>query len=106
MPKQQPGNRKQQRYEPLAVLAYIADYAQHSPRRSPSERRIQKDLGISAPSVVHEILGRLEQAGLLIITRYGRGQLSDLTLTEAGQTAAQMWQEAQAADNDTSADQD
>lgn len=106
MPKQQPENSKQQRYEPLDVLAYIADYTQRSPRRSPSERRIQQDLGISAPSVVHVILVRLEQAGLLIITRYGRGQLSDLTLTEAGKTAAQMWREAQAAGNDTSAAQE
>src|SRR5688500_13057422 len=100
MPKQQPGNSKQQRYEPLEVLAYIEEYAQRNPRRSPSERRIQKDLGISAPSVVHTILVRLEHAGLLIITRYGRGHLSDLTLTEAGQTAAQIWQEGQATDDD------
>lgn len=93
MPEKQPGNRAQQRYEPLDVLAYIAAYRQRHPHRSPSERRIQKDLDISAPSVVHAILLRLERAGLLTITRYGRGQLSDLTLTEAGQMAAQVWQE-------------
>jgi Mn-dependent DtxR family transcriptional regulator len=93
MPKKQPGKRTQQHYEPLDVLAYIAAYRQRHPHRSPSERRIQKDLNMSAPSVVHAILLRLERAGLLTITRYGRGQLSDLTLTEAGHTAAQVWQE-------------
>lgn len=96
--------KQQRRYEPLEVLAYIADYAQRNPRRSPSERRIQKDLGISAPSVVHLILRRLEQAGLLIITRYGRGHLSDLTLTDAGRTAAQMWREAQAAGDESTSE--
>jgi Mn-dependent DtxR family transcriptional regulator len=106
MSEQGPEESKQRHYEPLEVLAYIADYEQRNPRRSPSERRIQKDLGISAPSVVHHILGRLERAGLLTITRYGRGHLSDLTLTEAGRIAAQMWQEGQAADNDTSAAQE
>ncbi len=95
MSKQQPGKRQQRRYEPLEVLAYIGTYKKCNPLRSPSERRIQKDLGISASSVVHAILRRLERAGLLTITRYGRGHLSDLTLTDAGQVAAQMWQAGQ-----------
>lgn len=95
MPTKRPDVHTQRRYEPLALLAYISAYQQRHPHRSPSERRIQKDLAISAPSVVHGILRRLERAGLLIITRYGRGQLSDLKLTEAGRVAAQFWQEEQ-----------
>jgi Mn-dependent DtxR family transcriptional regulator len=84
---------KQRRYEPLDVLVYIVAFQQRHPGRSPSQRRIQRDLNISVPSVVHLILHRLERDGLLTITRYGRGQLSDLTLTEAGRSAAQHWQE-------------
>jgi Mn-dependent DtxR family transcriptional regulator len=93
MPKKQPKERKQRRYEPIAVLAYLTAHEQRSPRRSPSERRIQQDLGIKTPSAVHLILRRLERAGLLTITRYGRGQLSDLVLTETGRSTAQRWQE-------------
>jgi DNA-binding PadR family transcriptional regulator len=56
---------------------------------------------------VHVILRRLERAGLLIITRYGRGQLSDLILTEAGHNAAQLWQEEHGSHNgSTSAEQE
>ena len=74
---------RSQRYDPLAVLAYIARYQQtHS--RSPSQRRLQRDLGISAPSVVHTIVHRLQREGLLVITIYRRGLSGDLTLTEAG----------------------
>ena len=106
MPKKQPGERKQRRYEPLDVLAYLAAHEQRNPRRSPSERRIQKDLGIKTPSAVHLILRRLERKGLLTITRYGRGHLSDLALTEAGWVAAQARQAGQGTDKDTSADQE
>ncbi len=106
MTKKSSQPRRQRRYEPLEVLAYIATYQQHNPRRSPSERRIQKDLGISAPSVVHMILRRLERAGLLSITRYGRGHLSDLILTEAGQRVAHRWQEGQGTDDNTGAEQE
>lgn len=95
MPEKQPDEHTQRHYEPLALLAYINAYQQRHPHRSPSERRVQKDLAISAPSVVHGILRRLERAGLLTITRYGRGQLSDLKLTEAGQVALKLWQEEQ-----------
>jgi Mn-dependent DtxR family transcriptional regulator len=95
MPNKEPGKRKQRRYDPLEVLAYLAAHEQRSPRRSPSERRIQQDLGIRTPSAVHLILRRLEREGLLTITRYGRGHLSDLTLTDAGRAAAQTWQAAQ-----------
>lgn len=82
-------------YEPLAVLAYIAQYQQEHEGRSPSQRRIQRALAISAPSVVHAILHRLEQSRLLTITVYERGHPAHLSLTEAGQLAAQMWQEGQ-----------
>jgi DNA-binding FadR family transcriptional regulator len=99
MPKKQLDEHTQRRYEPLALLAYISAYQRCHPHRSPSERRIQKDLAISAPSVVHAILRRLERTGLLTITRYGRGQLSDLRLTDAGQVATQLWQEEQASPN-------
>lgn len=44
------------RYDPLAVLAYIATYQQQHHQRSPSQRRIQAALDISAPSVVHGIV--------------------------------------------------
>ena len=68
-----PGNRSdnnrettsQHRYDPLAVLSYITAYQQIHPHRSPSQRRIQAALGISAPSVVHGILWRLQRAELL-----------------------------------------
>jgi DNA-binding PadR family transcriptional regulator len=45
---------------------------------------------------VHRLLHRLQREGLLTITAYGRGQLSDLTLTEAGRNAAQRWQHSSA----------
>ena len=92
MSKQRPERRSFRRYDPLAVLAYIASYQQAHSQRSPSQRRIQADLGISAPSVVHMIVQRLERAALLTITRHGRGNRVDLTLTEAGQHAVQRWQ--------------
>jgi DNA-binding PadR family transcriptional regulator len=101
MPKKQPGERKQRRYEPLEVLAYLAAHEQHNPRRSPSERRIQQDLGIAVPSTVHLILRRLEREGLLTITRYGQGHLSDLTLTNAGRTAVQQWQAGRDTNNES-----
>lgn len=99
MPNKQPGARKQRRYDALEVLAYLAAHEQRGLRRSPSERQIQKDLGIKTPSAVHLILRRLEREGLLTITRYGRGHLSDLALTDAGRAAAQRWQEVQCTDN-------
>lgn len=90
--KNRPQRPRQRRYEPLAVLTYIMTYQQTRPHRSPSERRIQAALDISAPSLVHGIIQRLERDGLLTITRYGRGHTVDLTLTEAGQEAVQRWQ--------------
>ena len=93
MTRKQPTLR---RYDSLAVLAYIATYQQTRPNRSPSQRRIQAALGISAPSVVHGIVQRLQRAGLLTITHYGRGHPVDLTLTETGQAAVEQWQADQA----------
>lgn len=95
MPKKRGMNQVQHRYEPLDILAFIATYRERNQGWSPSERQIQKALRISVPSVVHHILQRLEQAGLLTIVRYGRGHRSQLIPTEAGQTAAQLWQEGQ-----------
>jgi len=93
MPRKQSGKKTQQQYEPLDVLAFIVSYREQHGGWSPSERQIQKALGISAPSVVHVILRRLEGAELLTITRYGRGHQSHLIPTEAGRTAALLWQE-------------
>jgi Mn-dependent DtxR family transcriptional regulator len=83
--------RKHRRYDPLAVLAYIAAYQQTHNQRSPSERRIQAALDVSAPSVVHAIIQHLVQDALIVVTRYGRGSGVDLTLTEAGQAAVEHW---------------
>lgn len=105
MPRKRPNHPRQRRYEPLSVLAYIARYQQQNGGRSPAQRRIQRDLTISAPSVVHNILHRLARSGLLTIKNNGRGHPADLTLTEAGQRAAAMWQEDET-DNDPAADQE
>lgn len=80
------------RYDPLLVLSYIAGYKQQRYQRSPSQRQIQTGLGISAPSVVHNLLHRLQRADLLTITTYGHGRAADLTLTAAGERALQRWQ--------------
>lgn len=95
MSGQNSSSRRHRRYHPLAVLAAIAAYQQLH-HRSPSERRIQADLGISAPSVVHNLLRRLRQDGLLTTTSYGRGHRAEHALTSAGQTAVGQWQTAQA----------
>lgn len=91
--------RRQRRYDPLAVLSYIARYQRQHAQRSPSQRRIRADLRISAPSVVHTIVHRLEREGLLTIVIHGHGLRADLTLTEAGQAAAQDWQRQQRNDS-------
>jgi SOS-response transcriptional repressor LexA len=93
MPKKRLEKQTQRQYEPLDVLAFIVSYREQHGGWSPSERQIQKALGISVPSVVHGILRRLEGAELLTITRYGRGHQSQLIPTEAGRTAALLWQE-------------
>ena len=97
MPGHYPRQRSSQRYDPHAVLAYIVQYQQTHNQRSPSERRIQADLKVSAPSVVHNLLYRLQERGLLTITTYGRGHTSDLLLTEAGHAAVARWQREQRA---------
>jgi Mn-dependent DtxR family transcriptional regulator len=86
-----PQRRRQRRYDPLAVLDAIDTYQRSHNRRSPSQRWLQSDLTISAPSVVHMILHRLQNADLLRITTYGRGLSADLTLTEAGQDVLRNW---------------
>lgn len=101
MPRQR-NEPRQRRYDPLQVLAYIANYRQQHGGRSPSQRQIQRDLHVSAPSVVHNMLHRLANRGLLTITTYGRGLPADLSLTEAGQNAVQAWQRGEAANKDTS----
>lgn len=92
MSRRRPERRAFRRYEPLAVLTYIATYQQQHGGLTPSERRIQRALDISAPSVVHMIVQRLERAGLLTITRYGRGFGVAYTLTDRGTEAVQQWQ--------------
>lgn len=95
-----PGHRHWHRYDPLAVLACIARYQRQHAGRSPSQRRIRTELQISAPSIVHNLLHWLTQRGLLTITSYGHSTCADLTLTEAGNTAAQMWQQSKDAGSD------
>lgn len=98
MPRRRQNQPRQRRYEPLMVLAYVLGYQRQYPGQSPAQRRIQRDLDISAPSVVHGILHRLERAGLLVIKVPEPGQRAELTLTEAGEQAARMWLEEQADD--------
>lgn len=84
---------RHRRYDPLLVLSYIASYKrQQRHQRSPSQRQIQAGLGMSAPSVVHNMLHKLQRADLLTITTYGHGRAADLTLTAAGELAVQRWQ--------------
>lgn len=104
MSNQQANRPRYRRYHPLMVLSYIVRYQQQHDDSFPSERRIQRDLDISAPSVVHNILHRLEDGDLLRITTYGRGHSATLTVTETGHIAAQRWQQQQAAASDTSAE--
>lgn len=107
MPNKQLGKQTQRRYEPLDVLAFIVTYREQHGGWSPSERQIQKALAISAPSIVHGILRRLEGAALLTITRYGRGYRSQLIPTEAGRTAALLWQEGRdSSDSNISGEQE
>lgn len=89
-------HRRRGRYDRIAVLAYVTTYQQQHRQRSPSERQIQAALGVSAPSVVHNILRRLQQAGLLTTTRYGRGLTVDHALTPAGHAAVAQWRATQA----------
>lgn len=106
MPSSDRPSRPHRRYNPLAVLAYISMYQQQHRQRSPSERSIQGALGISAPSVVHNILRRLQCDGLLTTTRYGPGQLADHVLTPAGQAAVAAWHASQPAATETDAPTD
>lgn len=101
MPRRRPEHPRQRRYDPLMVLSYVVGYQQRNAGRTPSQRRIQRDLDISAPSVVHMILHRLARRDLLIITTYGRGFPAELTVTEAGQIAAQRWHAPHAPDDST-----
>lgn len=68
MPRQRSDQPRQRRYDPLKTLAYIEQYRSQHGGRSPSQRQIQRDLGISTPSVVHNMLHRLARRGLLTIT--------------------------------------
>lgn len=98
MSRKRPPQPRQRRYDPLAVLSYIATYQQTRPHRSPSQRQIRAALGISSPSVVHTLLHRLECDELLTVTRYGRGHLVDLALTEAGRAALELWRAERASE--------
>lgn len=91
-----PSPSRRSRYDRIAVLAYITTYQQHHRQRSPSERQIQAALGVSAPSVVHNILRWLQHVGLLTTTRYGRGLTVDHALTPAGHAAVAQWRAAHA----------
>lgn len=95
MINQSPCNPSKRHYEPQAILAYISWYQEQNEGRSPSQRGIQRDLQISASSVVHVILHRLVLQGLLTVKVYKRGHPAHLLLTEAGQIAVQRWQEGQ-----------
>lgn len=106
MPRQRPDQPRQRRYEPLMVLSYIARYQQQNAGRSPSQRRIQRDLNITAPSVVHTLLHRLARSNLLTITTRGRGHAAELALSEAGQKAAARWQQDNDVDNDRTVEQE
>ena len=94
MPKQ-PEVRRQRRYDRLAVLDYVDTYKRAHGDRSPSQRRIQTALQMSAPSVVHNTLHRLARAGLLKITSFGRGLGAELQITEAGFAALAEWRSVQ-----------
>lgn len=96
MNRKGPKQHRAGRYDPLAVLAYIVTYQERNKQRSPSQRQIQAALNISVPSVVHNIVHRLERRALLTITRYGHGVGVDLALTEAGQEAVRRWQSERA----------
>lgn len=84
-------DRRLQRHDPLIVLDYVARYQTAHTGSSPSQRQIQRGLGLSAPSVIHYLLHRLERAGLLTITTRGRGLGADLAVTEAGQERLRRW---------------
>lgn len=99
MPSRRPKQPRHRRYDPLLVLSYVVTYQQQHDRRSPSQRQIQVGLHISAPSVVHNMLHKLQRAGLLRITTYGQGRSADLTLTAAGVGALQRWHAEQGAGN-------
>lgn len=86
---------RQRRYDPGAVLAFIESYRASNEGRSPSQRQIQMALGISAPSVVHNMLHRLRFQSLLAMTTYGRGLSADLVLTDEGYSALSRWQNEQ-----------
>lgn len=92
---QQPHRRRHRRYDPLLVLDYIATYQHRSGQQSPSQRRIQKELLISAPSVVHNLERRLVEAGLLQIVSHRRGCVAEVAITDAGQAALQQWRATQ-----------
>lgn len=96
MPHRSRGGRHR-RYDPGAVLNYIEDYRRSNDGRSPSQRQIQTALNISAPSVVHNMLHRLQYQSLLAMTTYGRGQSAELSLTDAGQFELRRWQREQQA---------
>lgn len=78
---------RQRRYDLLDVLLFVARYQQENDQKSPSQRQIKTALGMTAPSVVHNLLHRLQQRGLLIVTNMGRGRSAVLTLTQAGREA-------------------
>lgn len=105
MPRQRPDPPRQRRYDPLAVLAYIRRYQRENNGLSPSQRRIQRDLGISAPSAVHALVHRLARRELLRVTTHGRGRRADLTITEAGRLAVESWEATQTAGSAVSAEQ-
>lgn len=96
MPDQARSGRKR-RYDPGAVLNYIEVYRRNHGGRSPSQRQIQSALNISAPSVVHNMLHRLEYQSLLAMTTYRRGQTADLALTDEGHSELRRWQREQQA---------
>ncbi|HEX6290246.1 MAG TPA: hypothetical protein VFZ66_13720 [Herpetosiphonaceae bacterium] len=87
--------RVQRRYDRLAVLDQI-DTFQQQHAASPSQRIIARALGLSAPSVAHNALHGLEQAGLLRITITQPGWPAKLEITPAGRERLAAWRAARA----------
>lgn len=101
----QPEPRRQRRYQILMVLSYIVDYQREHDGESPTQRQAQRDLEISAPSVVHGIVHRLADRGLLRISTHGRGFAGALTVTAAGHKAVAEWRQRMAEDDKKAAKQ-
>jgi DNA-binding IclR family transcriptional regulator len=82
--------KAQRRTDRLAVLDYLATF-QAAHGHAPSQRLIQRALGLSAPSVAHTALHALERDGLIRRLPAPRGYRADLQITPAGQERLAQW---------------